>query len=270
MINSDSMFWIGTSHKVCEDYALSYNLDGFSYAIVCDGCSSSPETDFGARLLAKAAEYHIKRIEEPDYGLYVIEEARLNRNAIGLHDLALDATLLVAASFPDKTIIKVFGDGVVLVDGCNETEVFGSSGILRCFEYQSNAPYYLNYKMDKVRSGIYVDNTPKHDKIITYYDYPKMLSNYTEEFDATADHTYIYNRSNRPQLFLLMSDGICSFIDKESKGSVPLEDIIDELLNFKLFNGKFIERRVQKFRKLCVDNNWQNFDDVSIAGIYIQ
>jgi len=36
-------------HKSCEDYTLS-GSDPMPYLIVCDGCSSSPQTDIGAML----------------------------------------------------------------------------------------------------------------------------------------------------------------------------------------------------------------------------
>ena len=56
---TDHLFWAGDSHKVNQDYCLSGSKSGLHYAIVSDGCSSSPDTDFGSRILAKAAENNI-------------------------------------------------------------------------------------------------------------------------------------------------------------------------------------------------------------------
>ena len=54
--NADAFFSIGKTHMVCEDYARAgTQQNGLPYALVCDGCSSSPDTDIGARLLGMAA-----------------------------------------------------------------------------------------------------------------------------------------------------------------------------------------------------------------------
>ena len=55
-MNTDFYCEIGDSHVACEDYALAGKInDNISYAIVADGCSSSPNVDVGARVLAHAA-----------------------------------------------------------------------------------------------------------------------------------------------------------------------------------------------------------------------
>lgn len=63
-MNSDCYFEIGHSHTICQDYALTGKInDVLSYAIISDGCSSSPLVDVGARLLAHSAkEYLITRL----------------------------------------------------------------------------------------------------------------------------------------------------------------------------------------------------------------
>src|SRR5215203_2249321 len=50
-MNTDCFFNIGATHSVCQDYVVAS-----PYLILSDGCSSSPDTDIGARLLVKAAE----------------------------------------------------------------------------------------------------------------------------------------------------------------------------------------------------------------------
>ena len=57
MATADAHFSIGKTHRVCEDYARAGLLpDGRAFAIVSDGCSSSPDTDFGSRLMTIAAQ----------------------------------------------------------------------------------------------------------------------------------------------------------------------------------------------------------------------
>ena len=47
MVYSDSYFKIGKTHLICQDYAL--HSEG--HISLSDGCSSSPNTDIGSRLL---------------------------------------------------------------------------------------------------------------------------------------------------------------------------------------------------------------------------
>jgi hypothetical protein len=57
-MNPDFIFETGDSHAVCEDYGRQGMVGDVAYIIQSDGCSDpkSPDTDFGARLLAKAME----------------------------------------------------------------------------------------------------------------------------------------------------------------------------------------------------------------------
>lgn len=52
--------FIGHDHTVCEDYALADTFLDTAYAVVCDGCSASPEVDFGARCMAMSAKRAIR------------------------------------------------------------------------------------------------------------------------------------------------------------------------------------------------------------------
>ena len=62
-MNTGSFFTIGSTHLVCEDYA----LHGKDYVILSDGCSNGGgpriHTDWGSRILCKAAEEHIQLLE---------------------------------------------------------------------------------------------------------------------------------------------------------------------------------------------------------------
>ncbi|MCA9708502.1 MAG: hypothetical protein KDK70_21815, partial [Myxococcales bacterium] len=63
----DAWFAIGDTHVVCEDFACAGHTEaGAGFAVVCDGCSSSPQTDVGARLLAAAARVELERGRLPE------------------------------------------------------------------------------------------------------------------------------------------------------------------------------------------------------------
>ena len=63
-MNANCAINIGSTHALCQDYALARN-DG-PYVILSDGCSSSPDTDVGSRLLVKASEkiFKERRVDE--------------------------------------------------------------------------------------------------------------------------------------------------------------------------------------------------------------
>ena len=60
-MNKDSFFKIGSTHNICQDYAISgrdehYKVD---YAIISDGCSGAEDTDIGSRLVSLIAKQNI-------------------------------------------------------------------------------------------------------------------------------------------------------------------------------------------------------------------
>lgn len=118
-MSTDKFFTIGKTHNVCQDYALSGEHNGISYAIVSDGCSSSPDTDFGARFLAKSCEQQILRGHNFN-GERIIYEASGIARQIGLPETCLDATLICAIKDNNDAIkIYMHGDGVILGKYCD-------------------------------------------------------------------------------------------------------------------------------------------------------
>ena len=73
----------------------------------------------------------------------------------------------------------------------------------------------------------------------------------------------------------LSSDGLGSFYEQieteTSKYNKPINyiDVIIELLKIKNTNGRFIQRRLNKFRKDCIKKNWYHADDISLAVLYM-
>ena len=58
-MNTDGAFYIGTTHEVCQDYCMAEN----DAIVVSDGCSGSPGTDMGSRVLSITT---MNKIEELD------------------------------------------------------------------------------------------------------------------------------------------------------------------------------------------------------------
>src|SRR5215510_2075397 len=107
-MNADATINIGATHSVCQDYVIVRN----DYVILSDGCSSSPDTDIGARLLVKALDQTLKQPGD-------IEELHKNAarvalgwaNMIALPPQSIDATLMSIHVTGDDFIIACSGDG---------------------------------------------------------------------------------------------------------------------------------------------------------------
>ncbi len=81
MINIDTFLKIGDQHKICEDYIIQ-GTDQVPLLILSDGCSSSDNTEMGARILCYLAKqylfYRAGYLHDLDYyqmGLWVIHNA---------------------------------------------------------------------------------------------------------------------------------------------------------------------------------------------------
>jgi len=263
--NVDSHFWKGRTHKVCEDYALSFSIQSeevaVPYIIVCDGCSSSPNTDVGARVLAHSAAKHISDFGFDDnFTRRVIYEAGMTIESLGLRQESLDATLLIGKYEGGKFSCEIFGDGVIAYKTPNELGIY-------IVEYESNAPEYLSYNLDQTRYDVYMDATDGErniDKIILTGDDTVVQA--VKDIEIPEDAT----------MLSLMSDGVCSFM-KAADTSTYKKDvqmapafIIKQLVDYKMTNGEFVHRRVRGFEKAAKSNRWYHDDDVSVATIHLR
>ncbi|MFN2514557.1 MAG: protein phosphatase 2C domain-containing protein, partial [Pyrinomonadaceae bacterium] len=130
-MNVDSAFIIGATHAVCQDYAVAgnglpthqardENSPAAPYLILSDGCSSSPDTDIGARLLVKAAEqillvYRPLASELPEMHKESAQRALTWAGLAGLSPQVVDATLLTAHVRGDELILGCSGDAVIVL-----------------------------------------------------------------------------------------------------------------------------------------------------------
>jgi hypothetical protein len=158
-MNSDAIFTIGKTHKVCQDYALAGFADGLPYTIVSDGCSSSRDTDFGGRILCKYAAQMLHSAIE--YGVVPENAFKMSSSLVNdwkvVDQDCLDATLLIAKVIEDKVQVLMSGDGVVAAkrkDGMI---------IVKVIEFKDNAPLYLSYKNDPGRKKLLYDTYDDQD-----------------------------------------------------------------------------------------------------------
>lgn len=271
-MNSDCFFNIGRTHDICEDFALSGGIGNKSFAVLSDGCSGSPRTDFGARFLALATEHWLK-YEDKTVG----EIRDLPNNALRIaHSMVkvaslpsecLDATL--AYIFTDELYANVFlqGDGVVAARR-------RSGGVeIYCVDYISGAPAYLNYTNDKVRRYLYQDQDQGFTTSIYLPDKDVQITH----DDGLNPHQFIFDLE-KYDLVAVMSDGAMSFQravindlgTSKHFEEVPVKDVVNELMAVKSPAGKFVARRCKRFLKDCSKKGWHHNDDLSMAALYIE
>lgn len=265
-MSADAYFAIGKTHEVCEDYALAKT----DFAVLSDGCSGSPRTDFGARFLTLATEQWLTMSD-----LTADEVRDLPNNALTIaHSMAkvaslpsecLDATL--AYIYADELYANVFlqGDGVVAARR-------RSGGVeIYCVDYLSGAPAYLNYSSNADRRALYL----KQDEgFITTAHLPdnEPMDVYGEGLNP---HCFIFDLE-KYDLVAAMSDGAMSFqrtiTNDTSKHfeEVPVQDIVEPLMAVKSPTGKFVSRRCKRFLKECVKKGWHHNDDLSMIALYIE
>jgi len=279
-MNADSAFYIGASHDVCEDYATHLNNDNSSLAIVADGCSGSPNTDFGSRLLAVSLFHAQKQFNfhSPHMLTNVITRARTAVDVLELHPDTIDATLLALKSDKDGEFKGVLaGDGVLAVKQTNQRPV-----IFR-FEYPSGYPYFLNYELHKYRKENWkTEGALKvHEKIedTEFYELQNldMMDIYSEDQQINLiDDVVYFNSAGRRNIewVVVMSDGAESFYEEVpddtgnvNRREIPLEEVVEKALAFKNLNGSFIKRRMNRFKQDCKKWGWHHYDDFSVSGI---
>lgn len=269
-MHADTFFTGGTGHKVCQDYARCGKLaDEQTYAIVSDGCSSSPDTDFGARVLVLSAEHHLRR--PADFGPFNVERVIQDAEIIVRGDsvlgsmpiTCLDATLLAMRQYRDGLDVWITGDGVMVA---RQRE---GSFFLYNFDC-GGAPPYLSYLLNEDRRKAWEEQFGKRTQ--TELRVPEM-----EEQPPRIDTPFkpgspAFRMFTFPaasyDLVMLMTDGVHSFRHKETLEPIPALQVVSRLMDFKSLTGEFVTRRVRKFlTKECPELGWTHYDDLGVAAV---
>lgn len=286
-MNADSAFRVGSSHAVCQDYALAgtclpsersqvAGAHGRPYVILSDGCSSSPDTDIGARLMVKAAERTLRGWAGPtarDLAEIHEDAARLAltwAELLGLRPQAVDATLLTAHLDGGELAVGCSGDGVV----CLRTR----AGALDVYSisYPSGYPLYPSYTHQPERL-LALGDARRAGKEVTHYRSASVEDRLQPMGGATGGGppTEVFTvKAADYECAALFSDGIHSFFragQTEAGGRVepvPLDSILRDLISFKTTRGAFVGRRMKRFLKDCRQKGWQHADDLSVGALH--
>lgn len=258
----DSLFLIGDSHKVCQDYTITGNTgDGVDYLIVCDGCSSSKDSDLGARILALMAKRnfrHLTGLERQDrkyfnFGNAVINAARQTALELQIDFSSLDATLIVAMKENDNVTVYVYGDGNIIVADKN-----GKLDITN-ISFESGAPFYLNYWNSQYRLVAYKSEFPGQ-VIVKGNNYLAR-----EAFDCPVIYSFDCSTIS---MIAISTDGIESFESKPGANAILDQNIVQSgLFTFKNTNGEYLKRRVERHVLDLHKANIIHHDDLGIASM---
>lgn len=255
-LNVDSYFSIGKTHKICEDYAATYQGEQGTILALSDGCSSSPNTDIGSRLLTRKAISLFKQGNLSED--LIIWGAQKAADDLGIPDCT-DATLLLAnINNNGELTINVWGDGAVFF------EFKDGSYQLMTFNFTNNMPAYLSYLVNEKRLALYMRD---------YGD--RIVDTYNSKYGASTSSTSVIksygwqSKSNLGELkkILLISDGIQSFKNKETHEPIPAITIAEQLAAIKNPIGFFMVRRMRKFLAEC---GWIHDDDLSVAALVVE
>jgi len=260
MIQTDTFLRIGKTHQECEDYIISGDYP-CKYVILSDGCSSSNQTEMGARILCHLAkqylmyrkdDYRFPNLNYKEMGLWIIHNAEFAARQLGLLRNCLDATLIVAYEWEDIVHIYMYGDGAVIVQKNDTISIME-------IDYTKNAPFYLSYKINPEAMDLFHDL--KQDLTITTSF--NLASKHSHSYAYDYETKYEYHLGNFSRI-LICSDGISSF-KKQSEPEQTIE-IAKEFLAYKSTKGEFLKRRLKRAIKIYEANGIHHDDDLSVGA----
>lgn len=296
-MSSDAFFRMGSTHSICQDYAIAGDWYGQSCAILSDGCSGAdsrggmpdsasgaPFTDWGSRLLVLSARERLGPISEGMFSTEsIIHSAFARAHLLGMPRSALDATLLVA--------VATAGGGVQVVSTADGVVAWRErSGRIRyeSVRFARGMPRYLSYYLDADRHARLFEEHGQTDDLlagtleITSNTWTPRegwgaqllrMDSFTDSspYDRRRYFSALPRdpRSEHPlvDVVALFSDGVESFQDADLN-PVPLETVLVELMSLKNLHGQFVTRRCKKFlEKTCVQRGWRHEDDFSMAAV---
>lgn len=281
----DSFFTKGVSHKVCEDYTMHGNIDGNPYAILCDGCSGSKDTDFGARLLARSARESYRTLQHKKYFSHITEhkdrigmmEDEIKRTLSSMitathSELSVaDATLLMAFTVADNMYVFARGDGSYAY----RNRATGELTMVE-IEFPTGAPFYFTYDLHPINQRLYHQQA-NVDKVIRTCKYD-INGNFIGKEIITLPYNEIMYEvldASKIDFVSLMSDGVSAiqysgkYMGEKVAGATDVFNIIKQVVAYKNHNGEFVQRRMNRVMRNIEKHGLENFDDVSVATIWM-
>jgi hypothetical protein len=269
-IHHDYYYAMGKSHLFCQDY-VTQGDSPTPFLVLADGCSSSADSDVGARLLCATVKKIIERYlplyqenDTPDwsllpnykaFGQMVITEAQSAAALLALPLETLDASLLIAFISNDTAHVYVYGDGCIVLKTHDGEVGYVDIG------FSHNTPYYLSYWANALRLQAYVQEAPEDALEIK-----DSLQNLNSKH---AFHTPLSFSFSLQQFAAvgIASDGIASFTQADQT-RLPIADVATAWLDFKNTQGEFVKRRLPKVLNRYAQDGIMAQDDISL-GVFV-
>lgn len=240
-----SAFIKGHSHLKCDDYAIHSD----NCAFLSDGCSGSPNSDIGAKIVPYAAMQYMKTkifYDFEDYFQYM--STILKEKFPNTYDI-FDCTIGGLYLTNYRIHIGLLGDGIIYI------KFKDGSVTYRKQYYAQNTPFYMSYLLSEIRKQLW-ESIPNN-----------ML--YTESYDSLLE-TAIIGHSTRNIFFKEYHISDINFIAIFSDGpeqvnGMELKDVLIELTDFKNFNGDFAWRRLKRFEETKKKQSILCRDDISMV-----
>lgn len=259
-VHVDTHFVIGGGHLVNEDYAAA-GLSPTPWMVLADGCSASPDTDIGARLLVAAAREYLTAQREStaaELAVHSAFRAEAAARVLGLPPSVLDATLVAAFIQGDSVNVILLGDGAVCY-----TDRAGTLHLIEV-EYSHNAPYYPAYRLDKDKDDTYRRRSAAGGAVKT------VRTDGRTRIEPLFEPTVLRLPVANLESLLIASDGIGSFRHKASGKSLSAEDVARRLTDFRGVAGGFVKRKLKRALKQWAGEGVVHDDDLSIGAMVFQ
>lgn len=206
-------------HALKKHESQDYIICNENNIVLCDGCSSSPLTEVGSRIIAHIALEEISKIDQLIYSPYtIIRKAEKVIKDLSLPETCLDCTLVTLRK-RDYYLANFFGDGTFAW----ETDKVYTQKM----EYTDNAPFYISYYLNSEREQAWRAKGQK------YLINGSPINGNCCHWECTGKKVAIF------------SDGIDSFD----------ENMVESVFDIKTSKGKFLKRRCNHI----TNDHWDDF-----------
>ncbi|RKZ49085.1 MAG: hypothetical protein DRR16_12245 [Candidatus Parabeggiatoa sp. nov. 3] len=258
MLYHDHFYTMGFTHTVCEDYATQGDKPT-PFIVLSDGCSSSDNTDVGARILTLTSKYLIEKANDwpwdyEPFGQKLIDEASKVIKEMKLPLSVLHATVMLAFldQEQDNIIVYVYGDGCLLLkDHHNHIRTIEIT-------FAHNAPYYLTYWGDQ---NVLLE-------YMMYEPYSLILRDSAKEKSKPkAFNSQLIFRFplKKFKTVAIASDGVSQCLDIRHHNKLSVNEVANDLLAFPNTTDEFIKRHLESTLKQYAIAGYYPLDDLSIA-----
>lgn len=261
MFNFNSLYKQGYGHNVCQDYARIFSDDNSTVGLLSDGCSSSADTDVGARLLVlNAGKMYLKNLNNINDGsTYISSIANFaaafsleKAASFGLSDRSLDASLCGIIENNGRLFAFVYGDGYIILKNKQQDYKFmyGFHYTTETSNTINETPVYPIYNYQNISLN---NINGKIDEWILYpnKEHDRLFEN---RIDVKQKAFVISLYSDDIELLAVASDGIATFKNTQ------LRNVLDELFDVKISKGRYLDRHYNFLSKKD-----QHYDDLSIV-----